>query len=332
MPAEWRHHRATWLSWPHKQESWPELFEGIPELWARLVRSLVEAGENVCVLADEGATYVQAQEMVGHLPRCAIYPIATDDAWIRDSGPTFLSHPDPAMPRALVDWQYNAWGGKYPPFDRDNAIPSRIADLLGYRRFVAPIVLEGGAIDVNGRGSALVARGCLLSPTRNPGLTEGDLAEYLREYLGIQHVIWVEGMLVGDDTDGHVDQLARFVGTRTVVVAQEDDPRDENYQTLRDLWKRLQQATDEDGRSLELIPLPMPKPIYIQGQRVPAGYLNFYIANEAIIIPAFEDPADRVAAETLGRFFPGRRPVLLPARQLVWGLGAYHCITQQEPI
>ncbi|MCS7237135.1 MAG: agmatine deiminase family protein [Thermoguttaceae bacterium] len=331
MPAEWVGHRATWLSWPHKRESWPGLFEGIPQLWAEFVRSLIAAGEKVNILAGESETFREAQRLVGNLPGCRLFAIPTDDAWIRDSGPTFLARHNPSLPPALVDWQYNAWGGKYPPYDLDNQIPARIAELLGYRRFEVPIVLEGGAIDTNGLGAALVARGCLLSSTRNPGLSERDLADFLREYLGFEHIIWVDGMLVGDDTDGHVDQLARFVAPRVVVVAREDDPSDENYSILREIYRMLTAATDQEGRPIEVVPLPMPRPVFIQGQRVPASYVNFYIANTAIIVPGFEDPADQLACDTLRRLFPDREIVKLPARQLVWGLGAFHCITQQEP-
>jgi agmatine deiminase len=332
MPAEWSPHRATWLSWPHKEQSWPGLFRGIPELWAELVKALIAAGEHVFILAGGDSVFSEAKALVGDLPQCQLYPIPTDDAWIRDSGPIFLSHPDPQMPPALVDWRFNAWGGKYPPYDQDDAIPFHIARLTGRRRFEVPIVLEGGAVDVNGLGTGIVARGCLLAPSRNPGLTEDDLAAFLREYLAIDHIIWVEGMLEGDDTDGHVDQLARFVNPRTVVVAAEEDSSDPNYEVLQNLKEMLSSACDQEGRPLELVPLPMPRPIFIQGQRVPASYVNFYIANRAVILPAFDDPADRLAAETLARLFPEREVVPLPARQLVWGLGAFHCITQQEPV
>jgi agmatine deiminase len=256
MPAEWAPHRATWLSWPHKEESWPGLFRGIPELWAELTKALITAGEHVCILAGGESVFSQAAALVGHLPQCHLYPIPTDDAWIRDSGPTFLSHPNPQMPPALVDWQFNAWGGKYPPYNQDNAIARHIADITGRCRFEVPIVLEGGAVDVNGRGTAIVARGCLLAPSRNPGLTESDLAAFLREYLAVEHVIWIDGMLEGDDTDGHVDQLARFVNPRTVVIAAEEDPSDANYDVLRGIRNRLSAACDEEGRKLELVRSP----------------------------------------------------------------------------
>ncbi len=331
MPPEWARHRATWLAWPHKKESWPGLFDGIPYLWSQLVRALIDAGENVCILANPGEVLAEAQARVGGLRGCELYEVPTDDAWIRDSGPIFLARRNQQLPPALVDWKYNAWGGKYPPYDRDNAIPSEIAKLLGYHRFVAPVVLEGGAIDTDGAGTGLVARGCLLSSSRNPGLTEHDLATYLREYLGIRHIIWVDGMLVGDDTDGHVDQLARFVAPRVVVVATEEDPKDDNYGPLRELRQLLEKSKDYQGRSLELVALPMPRPTFVEDQRVPASYVNFYIANEAVIVPSFDDPADTIACEILARLFPTRRIVPLPARQLVWGLGAVHCITQQEP-
>lgn len=328
MPAEWEPHAATWLSWPHKEESWPGAFAPIPAVWAELTR-LLAPRERVCILAT-GAARESAIELVGTTPNVELYDVPTDDAWIRDHGPTFLVAPRGGEP-ALVDWEYNAWGNKYPPFDEDNQVPRRIAALLGRRRFAPGIVMEGGAVDVNGRGAVLTSEQCLLNPNRNPELTRIDVEQYLAAYLAAPHVIWLGEGIVGDDTDGHIDELARFVDPRTVVAAVEPDPADENHRPLADNLARLERAVDQEGRRLEIVPLALPRPRYFQGQRLPASYLNFYIANALVVVPQFDDPADSVALETLARLFPDRQVHPLRAVDLVWGLGAFHCITQQQP-
>ena len=329
LRAEWEPHAATWLAWPHNRDTWPGNFEPLPAVWAELVRTLARF-EPVHVLAGTEAVIRDARLWVGDVPDVAIHDIPTNDAWIRDHGPVFLSHSAGAPP-ALVDWGYNAWGGKYPPFDLDNRVPGQIAALTGRRRFEPGIILEPGAIDGNGRGTLLAAQRCLTHENRNPGLSTADLERYLADYLGARHVLWLDGELAGDDTDGHVDQLARFVGPTTVVAAVERDPADENYAPLAANHRRLRAMTDQDGRPLEVIALPMPRPIYFEKTRLPASYANFYIANGVVVVPQFDDPADREAMAILARLFPGRQICGLPAADLVWGLGAYHCITQQEP-
>jgi agmatine deiminase len=268
--------------------------------------------------------------MVGHLPNVTLHDIPTNDAWTRDHGPTFLAGPPGAAP-ALVHWGYNAWGGKYPPFDQDQQVPRRIADELRFRRYEPGIVLEGGAVDPNGLGSLLTTEQCLLNPNRNPQLSPAEIEQYLADYLAARHVIWLGEGIAGDDTDGHIDELARFVAPRTVVAAVEDDPADVNYRPLRDNLQRLRAATDEQGRPLEIVTLPMPRPIFQGEQRLPACYLNFYIANGLVVAPQFDDPADQVVLQTLAELFPGRRVRGLRAVELSWGLGAFHCITQQQP-
>lgn len=332
-PAEWEVHAATWLSWPHKQASWPDAFAPIPPLFARFVETLARH-EPVHILAGGTAVLAEARALVGHLPQVTLHDIPTNDAWCRDHGPTFLVGAAD-QPRALVDWEYNAWGGKYPPFELDNAVPRQIAELQGRLRFAPGIILEGGAIDGNGRGTILTTERCLLNPNRNPHLGRADMERYLADYLGARKVIWLTGGdLAGDDTDGHVDQLARFVGPHTVVVAWEDDPTDPNYEPLqRNFWE-LQSHTDQDGRPLQVIPLPLPRPLYHRGDptlRMPGSYCNFHIANGVVVVPQFDDPHDRVACEILERLFPDREIVGLPARDLIWGLGAFHCLSQQEP-
>jgi agmatine deiminase len=335
MPAEWEPHAATWLAWPHKRESWPGKFEPIPPLYARLVRTLAQF-EPVHILAggtdpQSGADIMaEAKSLVGDVPNVTLHDIPTNDAWVRDHGPTFLVGPT-GSPPALVDWGYNAWGGKYPPFDLDDAVPARIAQWSGRRLFKPGIILEGGAIDSNGSGTILTTEQCLLNPNRNPQLCCHDMEKYLADYLGAKKVLWLGEGIEGDDTDGHIDELARFVDPHTVVAALEDNPDDANYLPLRENFDRLQRYTDQDNQPLNVFALPMPRPIYYEGQRLPASYCNFYMANGVAIVPQFNDPADARVIEVLRPLLSGRQIIGLPARDLVWGLGAFHCITQQEP-
>jgi agmatine deiminase len=329
MPAEWEPHAATWLAWPHKEASWPGKFAPIPRVYAALVRTLAPF-EHVNILAGEPDVAQQAKRLVGGVANVTLWNIPTNDAWIRDHGPTFLlGHAD--REPALIDWGYNAWGGKYPPFDLDDQVPQHIARLLGRRVFEPGIILEGGAIDVNGHGALLTTEQCLLNANRNPQLSRDRVEQYLREYFNVQQVLWLGCGIDGDDTDGHIDELARFVNPTTVVAPLEDDERDCNYRPLRENFDRLKSMRDQDGRLLEVIPLPMPRPMYHEGQRLPASYCNFYIANGVVVAPVFGDPADAPAMDLLRSLFPGREVIELPARDLVWGLGAFHCITQQEP-
>ena len=329
MPAEWEPHAATWLAWPHKEASWPGNFAPIPRLYADLVRTLARF-EHVNVLAGGPLVMLQARTMVGDMPNVTLWDIPTNDAWVRDHGPTFLVA-SKDQPQALIDWGYNAWGGKYPPFDLDDVVPQHIGRRQGRRIFEPGIIMEGGAIEVNGDGTALTTEECLLNPNRNPQLGKEDVERYLREYLNVSNVLWLGRGIVGDDTDGHIDELARFVNPTTVVAPLENNKSDENYEPLRENFERLKAMTDQDGRPLEVIALPMPGPAFYEEQRLPACYCNFYIANGVVIVPQFDDPADGRALEILRRLFPGREVIGLPARELVWGLGAYHCITQQEP-
>jgi agmatine deiminase len=258
-----------------------------------------------------------------------LHRVPTDEPWCRDHGPTFVVRDDAEL--ALVDWRYNAWGGKYPPWERDDAVPARVAALLGVRVFAPGIVMEGGALDVNGRGTVLTTESCLLNPNRNPTLGRAEIEEYLREYLDAPHVVWLGAGIVGDDTDGHIDDLARFVDARTVVTVVEPDPADPNHAPLRDNLARLRAARDQDGRALEVVELPMPGAVEWEGQRLPASYANFYVANGVVLVPTFAHANDAGALAILGRCFPGRRVVGIDATALVWGLGAFHCATQQQP-
>jgi agmatine deiminase len=334
MPAEWEPHRGTWLSWPHKQASWPGKFGPIPAIFARMVRHLADREEvhiNVAgpdmehdvrqLLSEEGAG--SGNVFFHHHP--------TNDAWVRDHGPIFLQTPDVEPSEAIVDWKFNAWGGKYPPYDLDDVIPSRIAEELGLPVFHPGIVMEGGSIDVNGRGSLLTTEACLLNRNRNPELNRQAIERHLCEYLGVSHILWLGDGIAGDDTDGHVDDLSRFVDPTTVVTVVEDDPADENYEPLQANLERLQRMKDQDGRPLRVVTLPMPRPLWHDGQRLPASYANFYIANGLVLLPTYDPARDGQARATLESLFPTREVIGIDCSDLVWGLGAFHCVTQQWP-
>lgn len=266
--------------------------------------------------------------MVGDCTGVQFHDIPTNDAWARDHGPTFLFAP--AGKRWLaVDWRYNAWGGKYPPWEDDDQVPRRLSKALGFDRFEPGIVMEGGAIDGNGSGLIMTTTECLLNPNRNPQLSRSETERYLCDCLGAEKILWLEHGIAGDDTDGHIDELARFVGPTSVVAAYEDNPADENYDPLRANFEQLERMTDQHGQQLEVFPLPMPTAKFHNGQRMPASYCNFYIANGVVIVPRFADPADDQACDVLAQCFPERHIVPLDALDLVWGLGAFHCITQQ---
>jgi agmatine deiminase len=256
----------------------------------------------------------------------------TNDAWCRDHGPIFLQRRRGGRTEeAIVDWNYNAWGGKYPPYDLDDVIPTRIAEELGVPLFHPGMVLEGGSIDVNGSGTLLTTEACLLNPNRNPRLDRATIEACLRDYLGVSHILWLGDGIVGDDTDGHVDDLTRFVDPRTVVTVVEDDPSDRNYEPLQSNLERLNRMTDQDGRPLRVVTLPMPRPMYQDGQRLPASYANFYIANDIVLLPTYDPERDEEARSTLQSLFPAREIIGMDCTDLVWGLGAFHCVTQQWP-
>lgn len=335
MPAEWERHRGTWLSWPHKESSWPGKLERIPPIWAEMVCQLA-AGEEVHILVNEAAPADAVRALLAgrELARARVHfhEVPTDDAWIRDHGPTFIVCGTPVGGAlALVDWRYNAWGGKYPPWELDDQVPRAIARLLDVEAFSPGIVLEGGSIDVDGAGTLLTTEACLLNPNRNPALDRAAIEQCLCDYLGARRVLWLGDGIVGDDTDGHVDDLTRFVAPGEVVTVVETDPSDENYARLRENQRRLEAMRDAAGRRLRVHTLPMPEPLFYEGTRLPASYANFYIANTVVLAPTFGSPRDATALATLRELFPGRTVVGINAVDLVWGLGAFHCITQQQP-
>lgn len=286
--------------------------------------------EPVHVLAGGDEVRRVAEKFIGGRENIILHDIRTNDAWARDHGPTFLN--SRTQPPALVDWEYNAWGGKYPPYDLDNQVPRQIAELTGRRRFATGVVLEGGAIDGDGQGTVLTTASCVLNPNRNPDMSRERMEQLLADYLGAKKVLWApRGELAGDDTDGHIDQLARFVGPGTVVAAITEDESDENFEPLQENLRAFREMRDATGRQLEVIPLPLPAPKYYDGQRLPACYCNFYIANGLVLVPQFGDPADDHALGILRELMPQHEVRGLPSLDLVWGLGSFHCLTQQEP-
>jgi len=345
MPAEWEPHEATWIAWPHNREDWPGKFAPVPWVYVEIVR-LLTRGERVnIVIKGRKRRERAAEQLEAHgvdLDQVTFFKAATDRVWLRDSGPTFLVNDKAEEDRvALLDWQFNAWA-KYDNHQHDDRIPKRVASRLKLRRwepqFTAEgrpirVVMEGGAIDVNGRGTLLTTEECLLSDVqaRNPSLGRAELEQVFANYFGARHVVWLGRGIDGDDTHGHVDDLARFVDPQTVVTVVEHRVSDHNYEPLQDNLRRLREARDQDGQPLRVVPLPMPTPVVFEGQRLPASYANFYIANGLVLVPTFNDPADREALNTLASLFPGRDIVGVHAVDLVLGLGTLHCLSQQQP-
>jgi agmatine deiminase len=332
MPAEWEPHRATWMTWPHNLDTWPGKFDPVPAQYAAVVAGLSRF-ETVRLLIKDADAAEQARTLL-HRAGARIESVKflthpTNDSWIRDYGPIFVARADGAW--LALDWKFNSWGEKYGAYDLDDAIPRRLADRFGFECLEVPMVLEGGSIDVNGAGSLLTTQSCLLNPNRNPGLSKADVEEYLRTYLGVGNILWLGEGIAGDDTDGHVDDLARFVSRDTIVTVIEHDPADDNYWPLAENLERLRAMRDQDGKPFRIETLPMPPPLHYEGQRLPASYANFYIANGAVMVPTFGCPTDQQALATLARLFPNRKVLGFHCLDLVWGLGTIHCLTQQHP-
>jgi agmatine deiminase len=331
MPPEWAPHAATWLSWPHNRDTWPGTFAGVEPAMAEVVAALAPTERvHINVLDEDHERHVRAVLGAAVPPeRVRWFRIPTNDAWVRDHGPIFVLDEGGGELLAL-DFDYNAWGGKYPPYDLDRRAAERMAEALGVPRSAPGIVLEGGSIDVNGAGALLTTEQCLLNPNRNPELGRGQIERVLEDTLGVQQVIWLGEGIAGDDTDGHVDDLTRFVGVDTVVTVVEPDGRDPNHAPLAANLERLA-GVQVDRKPLRVVELPMPEPQFHAGVRLPASYANFYVANGIVLLPVFSCAADAVAAELLADCFPDRRIVPIDCRALVGGLGALHCLTQQVP-
>jgi agmatine deiminase len=331
MPAEWEPHAATLLSWPRREGiSFPDSFDRVLPALRAMVEALIES-EQVCINVCNGAHEAEARAVLNGLrmERVTFYRIPTNEPWCRDHGPIFLTRDvDPRL--AIVDWDYNAWGGKYPPCDLDEVVPTRAAQFLHAPVFYPRMILEGGSIEVNGAGALLTTESCLLNPNRNPSLGRAEIEQRLRDYFGIREILWLAEGIDGDDTDGHIDDLARFVSENTVVTVVEENRDDENYRPLQQNLARLRQMKVEQGE-IEIVTLPMPKKIVREGQRLPASYANFYIANSCVLLPTFADPNDETALSALQKLFPDRRVIGIDCRELIWGFGTFHCLTQQQP-
>jgi len=366
MPAEWEPHEATWLSWPHNVETWPGKMGPIPGIWVEMIRHLV-TGEKVHLNVNDEEMEKEARRLLKkadvNLSRVFFHRIPTDDCWMRDCGPIFVVRNPPQFPfskeggrqsppltnlsagcvaeggqgefdshpLAITNWKFNKWGGKYPPWEVDDAVPEKIEKELGLPAFKIDMILEGGSVDVNGKGTILTTEQCLLNKNRNPHLTKTEIERNLMDYLGVTNILWLEEGIVGDDTDGHIDDMARFVNPTTIVTVVEEDSTDENYKILRDNLKRLKAMKDQDGKPLNIVPLPMPGAVHYEGQRLPASYANFYIANKVVLLPIYHHANDDQARAILQDCFPDRKVIGINATDFVWGLGAFHCVTQQVP-
>lgn len=370
FPAEWSRHRGTWFSWPRPEGiSFPSKYHTVPASLAAIIREIAPRETvHINVPNENYERIVREQLIAGGVSRGSFGPqtpldgtpstrsrvrfhyIKTNEAWCRDHGPAVVTRRSRTGRReyAIVDWGFNAWGGKYPPFDADDAVPTRIAEACAARRepgFVGvfypkhkgvPIVMEGGSVEFNGRGTVMTSESCLLHPNRNPGMSKKQIENALKNFYGQSHVVWLGDGIVGDDTDGHIDDLARFVGPRTIVTTVEDDPRDENYKPLRDNLRRLELARDKDGRPFVIVTIPMPAKLVHEGQRLPATYANFYFVNGALLVPTYGDRRqDRRALDILQRTLVAigqkQKVVGIDCRELIWGLGSIHCLTQQIP-
>jgi agmatine deiminase len=334
FPAEFDRHRATWLSWPHKEASWPGKLQEIYPYYGRFVAA-VAAGEKVCINVNDEAMRSFAENCLKEagtdMAQVQFFFHPTNDAWCRDHGPAFLVNPRRDRKKMIVDWGYNAWGNKYPPYELDDVIPTLVGKALGIPVVHPGIIMEGGSVDFNGKGTLITSGSCLLNKNRNPHLDRNQIESYLINYYGVEQILWVGEGIVGDDTDGHIDDTVRFVNEDTVLAVIEDDKNDENYTLLRQNLADLNKMRLQNGRQLNVIELPMPDAVVYEGQRLPASYANFYIANGSVIVPVFRCDKDEKALDIIAGCFPGRKVIGIDSTEIIWGLGSFHCLSQQEP-
>jgi len=337
FPPEWARHRATWFSWPRPEGiSFPDKYHTVPENLARIIRQIAPRERVEINVPNGNYEHIVREQLASYdcpLKNVHFHFIKTNESWCRDHGPAFVLKKRGSKKRAaVVDWGFNAWGGKYPPFDDDDAVPTRVAEELKLPVFYPGIVMEGGAVDFNGAGTILTTTSCLLNKNRNPHLSKAQIEQCLKDFYGQSQVLWLGEGIAGDDTDGHVDDLARFISPRTIVTAVEDDPKDDNYHVLRDNLSRLKRLRDLNGKPFEIVELPMPGVLIEDGQRLPATYVNFYFVNGALLVPTYRhDANDRRALEILQAHLPRREVIGIDCVELIWGLGAIHCLTQQQP-
>lgn len=336
FPAEFAPHSATWLSWPHKEASWPGKIHTIFPYYCQFIKELTK-GEKVCINVNDAAmknfALAHLQNAQVDLSKVEFFFHPTNDAWCRDHGPAFLINPlAKENKKVIVDWGYNAWGGKYPPFDLDDNVPTLIGKHYNIPVYYPGIVMEGGSVEFNGKGTVLTSKACLLNPNRNPHLNQQQIEQYLFDYYGAAQVLWVNDGIVGDDTDGHIDDTVRFVNEDTVLTVVEENKNDENYSLLQQNLHQLQQMRLLNGKQLNIVELPMPYAVIFEEQRLPASYANFYIANHAVIVPVFNCPKDDKALQIIQNCFPSRKVVGIDSTEIIWGLGSFHCMSQQEPL
>ena len=338
FPAEWHPHTATWFSWPRPEGiSFPGKYHTVPENLARIMCE-IQSREQVHInVPNENYEFLVRQQLKEHgcpTRNVFFHFIRTNESWCRDHGPAFVLRKKRSgkSEAAVVDWGFNAWGGKYPPYDDDDAVPTRIAEELKLPVFYPRIVMEGGAVDFNGAGTVMTTESCLLNKNRNPKLSKKQIERYLKDYYGQKHVVWLGDGIAGDDTDGHIDDLARFISPTTIVTTVEEDPKDENYAVLQDNLKRLRTIRDQDGRPFDIVTIPMPGVVEHDGQRLPATYANFYFVNGALLVPTYRHKNDKRAIAMLQKHLPNHKVIGIDCVELIWGLGAVHCLTQQQPV
>lgn len=333
FPAEFAKHDAMWLSWPHKEESWPGKITSIYPSYTEFIK-LVALTEKVCInVVDEKMknSAIKMLNLAGvNMDQVQFFMHATNDAWCRDHGPSFLINKH-SKSKAIIDWNINAWGGKYPPYDLDDVIPTKIAQALQLPVFNPGIIMEGGSVDFNGAGAVLTSKCCLLNPNRNPNLNQDQIEQYLMDYYGVDQVLWVSEGIVGDDTDGHIDDTVRFVNEDTVLTVVEENVLSENYDLLQQNLKELKAMRLLNGKALNVIELPMPAEVIYEGQMLPASYANFYISNGHVIVPTYKCAQDDKAMQIIQSTFTDREVVGIDSTDIIWGLGSFHCLSQQEP-
>lgn len=335
FPAEFAPHEATWLSWPHKEASWPGKIDAIYPYYSQFVKELSLSEKVRINVADEimkAFAQHHIAEAGANLDNVEFFLHPTNDAWCRDHGPAFLINPGAAQRKIVVDWNYNAWGNKYPPYDLDDVIPTLIARQFNLPVYYPGIVMEGGSVEFNGEGTILTSTACLLNPNRNPHLNQQQIEAYLMKFYGQQQVLWVDEGIVGDDTDGHIDDTIRFVNADTVLTVVEEKKNDENYELLQHNLRQLKQMRLLNGKQLNIIELPMPDAVVHDDQRLPASYANFYIANTSVIVPTYRCDKDDKALQIIQQSFPDRKVVGIDSTDIIWGLGSFHCLSQQEPV
>ncbi len=334
FPAEFAPHQSTWLSWPHKEASWPEKIQSIFPSYVEFIKSLTRfelVNINICDVAMENKARKLLLQAGVDLSKVFFHLHPTNDAWCRDHGPAFLLNRNDKSKKAIIDWDYNAWGNKYPPFDLDDVIPTLIGKKLNLPVFNPGIIMEGGSVDFNGVGTLITSKACLLNPNRNPDLNQEQIEEYLMNFYGVDQILWVDDGIVGDDTDGHIDDTVRFINEDSVVAVVEENKGDDNYSILQNNLAQLAKMRLANGKQLNIIELPMPDDVIWEDQRLPASYANFYIANGQVIVPTFRGAKDEKAFQLLEESFPGREIIGIDSTDIIWGLGSFHCLSQQEP-